>query len=152
MSIIRPPVRPRRRRKVIGILAAIATAAALVPIASGAQARVRHNLVFKVTGSSHQNVIDAHGIVISVRCPAEACTVVASATSSSPSIHTAKIHAHVPAGGTERLTLPLSARDGGKLAAALEAGKKPSLTVKATAKDKFGSKVPLSLQVKPVKP
>jgi hypothetical protein len=152
MSIIRPLQRPRRGRKVIGLLAVTATAAAFVPIASSAQAQGHHNLVFKVAGAAHQNVIDAHGIVISVRCPAEACTVVASATSSSPSVHTGKIRAHVAAGGTERLTLPISPRDSGKLKAALEAGKAPTLTVKATAKDGFGSEVPLSLQVMPVQP
>jgi hypothetical protein len=153
MSIIRPPMKPRRGRKVIGLLAVTALSAALIPAASSAhRGSGRHNLVFRVTGSAHQDVIDAHGIVISVRCPAEACTVVASATSASPSIHTGKFHAHVAAGGAERLTLPLSTRDSGKLKAALEAGKAPTLTVKATAKDGFGSEVPLSLQVKPVKP
>ncbi|HEX4753845.1 MAG TPA: hypothetical protein VH268_13165, partial [Solirubrobacterales bacterium] len=149
MSIIRPPERPRRGRKVIALLTVAATAAALVPAASSAhRGSGRHHLVFKLAGPAHQNVIGTHGIVISVRCPAEACTVVASATSSSPSIHTAKVRIRVAAGGTERLTLPLSTRDSGKLKAALEAGKKPSLTVKATAKDGFGSKVPLSLRVK----
>jgi hypothetical protein len=146
-------MRPRRGRKVIGLLAVTALSAALVPAASSAhRGSGRHNLVFKVTGSSHQNVIGTHGIVISVRCPAEACTVVASATSTSPSIHTTTVRAHVAAGGAGRLTLPLSTRDSGKLKAALEAGKAPILTVKATAKDGFASKVPLSLQVKPVKP
>jgi hypothetical protein len=148
MSIIRPPLRPHRGRLLIGLLAATATAAALVPIA---QARTRHDLVFKVSGSAHQNVIGTHGIVISAHCPAEACTVVASATGTSPSVHTGKVRAKVAAGGTKRLTLPLDTRDGAKLKAALEAGKAPTLTVHATAHDAFGGKVPLTLTVKPNK-
>jgi hypothetical protein len=148
MSIIRPPLRPRRGRILIGLLAVTATVAALVPIA---QARAHHDLVFKVGGSSRQNVIGSHGIVISVHCPAEACTVVASAAGTSPAVHTGKVHAKVAAGGTKRITLPLDTRDGAKLKAALEAGKAPTLTVRATAHDSFGGKVPLSLTVKPDK-
>jgi hypothetical protein len=148
MSIIRPLLRPRRGRILIGLLAATATAAALVPIA---QAKARHDLVFKVSGSARQNVVGTHSIVISVHCPAEACTVVASATSTSSSVHTGKVHAKVGAGGTKRITLPLDSRDNAKLKAALEAGKAPTLTVHATAHDAFGGKVPLTLTVKPNK-
>lgn len=153
MSIIRPPLRPRRGRTLICLLVAATTAtAALAPVASNAQAKGRHDLVFKVTGASRQNVIGAHAIVISVRCPVEACNVVASATSSSPSVHTGNLRIQVPAGGSERLTLPLSPRNCAKLKAALEAGKSPTLTVDATAHDPFGGKVPLSIKVRPVKP
>ncbi len=45
------------------------------------------------------------------------------------------------------MMLPLSAKDGAKLEAALAAGKKPVLTVSAMARDGYGAKVPLELKV-----
>jgi hypothetical protein len=144
VPIVRPPLRPRRRRFLIGLVAAIAILA--LPVAASAGAR--HHLVFQLSGSSHQNVVDAGGITIALHCPTEACTVVASASSASPSLRTASVRTRVAGGTTKQLTLPLAPRQTGKLKAALEAGKTPILTVNATARDSSGNRVPLSFQVR----
>jgi hypothetical protein len=147
---LRSPYLERRRptRILIGLLAVSAGAVALLPaISSAGSPKGVHKLVFKIDGQARQNVVGTGGIVVTARCPAEACTVVASAKAKSPSIHTGKVRARVAAGGAERLTLPLGAKDGEKLRAALGAGKKPTLTVSATARDAYGAKVPLELTV-----
>jgi hypothetical protein len=160
MSINRPAVKrfpvPRsphlmRRRPgriLIGLLAMIAAVAALIPaISSAGASHGSHKLVFKIDGRAHQDVVSAGGIVVKVECPAEACTVVATATSTRPPVSTGKVRARVAAGGSARMMLPLSAKDGAKLEAALAAGKKPALTVSAMARDGYGAKVPLELTV-----
>jgi len=159
MSIIRPAVKrsadwtsyPLRRspgRILIGLLTVSVGAAALVPaISSAGSPKGVHKLVFKIDGQARQAVVSAGGIVVTARCPAEACTVVASAKGKSPSVHTGKVRSHVTAGGSQRMMLPLGAKDGQKLRAALAAGKKPALTVSAMARDAYGAKVPLELTV-----
>jgi hypothetical protein len=143
------PLGRRPGRILIGLLAIAAGSAALLPASSGAGAPAKgaHKLVFKINGQARQDVVAAGGIVFKAECPAEACTVVASAVGESPSVHTAKVRARVAGGGSERLMLPLGARDDEKLRAALAAGKKPALTVSAIARDAYGSKVPLELTV-----
>ncbi len=160
MSINRPAVKRspalksphllRRRpgRILIGVVAMTAGAAALIPAISSAGApNSAHKLVFKIGGQARQNVVGAGGIVVTAKCPAEACTVVASAKSTSPRVNTGKVRARVAGGGSARMMLPLSAKDGEKLRAALAAGKKPALTVSAMARDGYGAKVPLELKV-----
>jgi hypothetical protein len=160
MSINRPAVKRspdlksphllRRRpgRILIGALAMTMGAAALIPAISTAGApHGTHKLVFKINGQARQNVVGAGGIVVTVRCPAEACTVVASAKSTSPQVNTGKVRAQVAGGGSARMMLPIGAKDGAKLQAALAAGKKPALTVSATARDGYGAEVPLELTV-----
>jgi hypothetical protein len=151
MSIIRPALRLRPRR-ILTALAATIALAALIPMAAGAGGPKVHRLVFNLSGSFRQDVIGAGVIKIRARCPTEACTVVAQATSKSPSFRTAKVHAHVPAGSAESIFLPLAPRDRGKLKAAFKAGHSPTLTVKATAHDVVGTEVPLSIKVRPSKP
>jgi hypothetical protein len=141
-------MRPRRGRILIGLAAALAVAA-LFPAASSAG---RHHLVFRLSGPSHQNMVTAEAVAIALHCPIEACTVVASASSASPSIRTATARARVAGGTTERLKLPLAPRQSAKLKAALEAGKLPTLTVHATAHDSAGNRVPLTLLVRSDKP
>jgi hypothetical protein len=92
-------------------------------------------------GPSHQNIA-AGGIAITLHCPTEACTVVASAAGASPTIHTASVRTRVAAGTTKQLTLPLPPRQTAKLKAALKSGKSPILTVHATARDSSGNRVP----------
>jgi hypothetical protein len=141
-------VRRRSGRILIGVVAMTAGAAALIPAISSAGApHGTHKLVFKIDGKARQNVIGAGGIVVTAQCPAEACTVVASAKSESPQVSTGKVRARVAGGGSARMMLPLSAKDGAKLRAALAAGKKPTLTVSANARDDYGAKVPLELKV-----
>lgn len=151
MSAIRPVLKRRRHGFLIGVLAVTAGAAALAPVASSTAAPGGHDLVFRISGPAHQDVVGAGAIVFSARCPADACTIVASAKSASPSIASGKVRARIAAGGKERITVPLGARATAKLQAALEAGKSPTLTVRATARDAFGAKVPLELKVHPVK-
>jgi hypothetical protein len=144
MSIIRRP----SGRILIGLLAVSVGATALVPaISSAGSPKNVHKLVFKIDGQARQNVVGAGGIVVTARCPAEACTVVASAKADSPSVHTGTVRAHVLGGGSQRMMIPLGAKDGRKLRAALAAGKKPALTVRAMARDGYGAKVPLELTV-----
>lgn len=160
MSINRPAVKRfpdlksphmlRRRpgRILIGALAITAGAAALIPaISSAGAAHGTHKLVFKIDGQARQNVVAAGGIVVKAECPAEACTVVASAKATSPRVSTGAVRARVAGGGSARMMLPLSANDGKKLQAALAAGKKPALIVSAMARDGYGAKVPLELTV-----
>jgi hypothetical protein len=144
VSTIRLPLRQRRERILIG-LALIATAAAIFPAASAAG---RHHLVFRLTGPSHQNIVATEAVVISVGCPTEACTVVASAGAKSPSVHTGTVRSHLAGGSTEQLTLPLAPAQGAKLAAARNAGKSPTLTVHAAARDSAGNRVHLTLLVR----
>jgi hypothetical protein len=141
-------VRRRPGRILIGLLAITAGAAALIPAISSAGApHGTHKLVFKIDGHARQNVVGAGGIVVTAECPAEACTVIASAKSESPPVSTGKVRARVTGGGSARMMLPFSAKDGQKLQAALAAGKKPALTVSAMARDGYGAKVPLELTV-----
>ena len=141
-------VRRRPGRILIGLLAVIAGAAALIPaISSAGSPKSVHKLVFKIDGQARQKVVGAGGIVVTVRCPAEACTVIASAKSTSPQVHTGNVRARVAGGGSERMMLPFSAKDGEKLRAAMAAGKKPALTVSAMARDGYGAEVPLELTV-----
>jgi hypothetical protein len=123
-------------------------AAALIPAISTAGApHGTRKLVFKINGQARQNVVGAGGIVVTAQCPAEACTVIASAKSTSPQVSTGKVRARVAGGGSARMMLPLSAGDVAKLRAALAVGKKPALTVRAMARDGYGAKVPLELTV-----
>lgn len=158
MSIIRPAMKrsavrisyPLRRRPgliLIG-LAMTAGAAALIPaISSAGSPHGVHKLVFRIDGQARQDVVAAGGIVVTAQCPTEACTVVASAKGKGPSVHTGKVRARVSGGGSARMMLPLSAKDGERLRAAIASGEKPALTVNATARDGYGAKVPLELTV-----
>jgi hypothetical protein len=146
MSIVRHHQRPRRGAFLIGLVSALSLLAALVPAGAGAKPGA-HHLVFRLSGAEHQNVVGSGAVEVLVRCPAEACTVVASATAKSPSVHSATARVRVPAGGSRELAIAVSDRQSAKLAAARKAGKAPTLTVHATAKDKSGNSVPLTLAV-----
>ena len=151
MSIIRPS----QRLPLACILIALSVpvvAAAFVPSLAGAGAPKGHHLEFRLSGRDHQDVLGEGAIVINARCPTEACTVVATATSEKPSIHTATVHAKIAAGKAASITLPLAKKQKGKLKAALEAGKSAPLTVKATAHDHAGNRIPLSFEVRAYKP
>src|ERR1700742_2759537 len=108
MSINRPAVKRspnpksahflRRRpgRILIGALAMTVVAAALIPaISSAGAAPATHKLVFKIDGQARQDVVGAGGIVVKAECPAEACTVVASAKATSPQVETGQVRVRV---------------------------------------------------------
>jgi hypothetical protein len=148
MSIGRHQSGPRRGAILIGLVAALSLAVALGPAAAGAKtAPGVHHLTFSLSGPARQKVVDAEAVTVRVRCPTEACTVVASASAQSPAVHSSTVRARVPAGSSQELTMPVGARQGDKLAAALKAGKAPTLTVHATAKDGVGNAVPLTFAV-----
>lgn len=150
MSFARPFQRPSRRPILIGLTAAIALAA-LLPAAAGAGSQ-SHHLEFRLSSPEHQDIVSEGAILVRARCLGEPCTVVAAAKSKSPSIKTAKARAQVGAGESETLALPLSKQQRGKLKAALEAGRHPSFTVEATAHDRAGTYIPLSIEVTAQKP
>jgi hypothetical protein len=145
----RYPVRRRRGRFLIGLLAVSVGATALLPAVAGAGAPPKgaHKLVFWINGEARQDVVGSGGVVVVAKCPAEACMVVAAAAGKSPSVHTVKVRTRIAAGGSARMMLPLGSRDDEKLRAALAAGKKPALTVSAKARDGYGAEVPLELTV-----
>ena len=147
-SAARTPYPLRRRPGLILIGLAVTAGAALIPaVSSAGSPHAAHKLVFKIDGQARQDVVDAGGIVVTARCPTEACTVVASAAATSPQVRTGKVRTRVAGGGSARMMLPLSAADGKKLRAAIASGKKPALTVSAMARDAYGAKVPLELTV-----
>jgi hypothetical protein len=148
MSIIRPLQRLRHGPVLIALSAGL-LAAALAPAAAAAPQT--HHLEFHLSGPSPQDIVGTAEIKVRARCPTEACTVTASATSEHPALHTGNARVSVPAGGAATLKLPLAPRQRGKLKAALAAGHSPTFTVNATARDHTGTKVPLTIQVRPQK-
>jgi nitrogen fixation protein FixH len=97
-------------------------------------------------------MVGESAIQVRVRCLSEPCTVVASATSKSPSIHSGTARVQLAVGEADTLSLPLAPRQRGKLKAALEAGRSPTFTVKATAHNQAGTRIPLSITVEAKKP
>ncbi|HKZ14396.1 MAG TPA: hypothetical protein VJL81_11170 [Solirubrobacterales bacterium] len=150
MSFSRPSRRPSRRPILIGFTAAIAVAL-LLPAAAAGGPQSNH-LEFRLSSPEHQDIVGEGAILIRARCLGEPCTVVASAKSKSPSLHTGKARAKIGAGEAETLSLPLAKQQRGKLKAALEAGRHPTFTVEATAHDQAGTHIPLSIEVTAQKP
>lgn len=73
--------------------------------------------------------------------------MVASAKSKNPSLHTGQARVTIAAGEAKTLSLPLPKQQRAKLKAALNSGRSPIFTVKATAHDQAGTHIPLSIQV-----
>lgn len=150
MSFARLSQRPSRRPILIALTAAIAVAA-LLPAAAGAGPQ-GHHLEFRLSSPEHQDIVGEGAILIRARCLGEPCTVVAAAKSKSPALHTGKARAKIGADEAETVSLPLAKRQLGKLKAALEAGHHPTFTVEATAHDRAGTYIPLSIEVTAQKP
>ena len=148
MSFARPLQRLSRGPILIGLALIVA---ALLPTAAGAGANA-HHLEFRLSALPHQDMVGESAIQVRVRCLSEPCTVVASATSESPSIHSGTARAQLAVGEAGTLSLPLAPRQRGKLKAALEAGRSPTFTVRATAHDQAGTRIPLSITVEAKKP
>ena len=153
MSNPRPLFRPPSARILIALLAIAIGSASLAPAATGAGpgSKASH-LDFRLYGQTRQDVVGAKAIALVVHCPSDACKVTVWATSQSPPIRTAAVHAHVPSGGSQRLAVPISVGESRKLRTSFKAGRHPTLTVHALARDAAGDKVPLTLQVSPTKP
>jgi hypothetical protein len=148
VSFARPLQRLSRGPILIGLALIVA---ALLPTAAGAGANA-HHLEFRLSALPHQDMVGESAIQVRVRCLSEPCTVVASATSKSPSIHSGTARAQLAVGEADTLSLPLAPRQRGKLKAALEAGRSPTFTVSATAHDQAGTRIPLSITVQAKKP
>ncbi len=147
VSFARPSLRPFRGPFLIAALVALA---ALLPAA--AAGGPKHHLEFRLSALPHQDMVGESAIELRARCIGEPCTVVASAASKSPSLHSGTAHLKIAAGQSATLTLPLAKQQRGKLKAALEAGKSPIFTVSATAHDASGTHIPLKIEVKAQKP
>jgi hypothetical protein len=150
VSFTRPFQRLARGPILIGL--AVIAAAAFLPAGVAAGGQQAHHLEFRLSALPHQDLVGESAILVRARCLSEPCTVVASATSKSPLLYTGTTRAQIAAGDAETLSLPLAPRQRGKLKAALEAGRSPTFTVKATAHDSAGTQVPLSIEVHAIKP
>jgi hypothetical protein len=126
-------------------------ALALLPAAAIGGTKSAH-LDFRLSALPHQDMVGESAIEVRARCLSASCTVVASATSKSPALHTGQASVKIAAGEATTLSLPLPKQQRGKLKAALEAGRSPVFTVKATAHDQAGTRIPLSIQVEAKKP
>lgn len=149
MSFARPLQRPSRRPILIG-LTLIALAALLPAVAAGT--KNSHHLEFRLSAVPHQDMVGESAILIRTRCLSEPCTVVASAKSKNPALHTGTTRVQIPAGDAKTVSLPLAPRQRGRLKATLEAGRSPAFTIKAVAHDKAGTLIPLSIEVRALKP
>ncbi len=127
-------------------------AVVLLPAAAGAGGTKSHQFEFRLSSPEHQDMVGESAILIRARCIGEPCTVVASAKSKDPALHSGSTTARIAAGEAETISLPLAPRQRGKLKAALEAGRSPTFIVKATAHDSAGTHVPLSIEVHAIKP
>jgi hypothetical protein len=132
----------------IGALLALAALLPAAAIGGGKSAK----LEFHLSAFPHQDMVGESAIEVRARCLSEPCTVVASATSKDPSLHTGQSRTTIAAGEAKTLLLPLPEQQRGRLKAALEAGRAPIFTVKATAHDKHGSRIKLSIQVASKRP
>jgi hypothetical protein len=150
VSFPRPVQRLSRGPILIGL--AVIAAALLPAVAGAGGTKGGHHLEFRLSAGRHQDIVGERAILIRARCLGEACTVVASAESKSPSLHTGRARIQIAAGAAKILSLPLAPRQRGKLKAALEAGRSPAFTVEATAHDHAGTRVPLSIEVRALKP
>jgi hypothetical protein len=151
VSFVRLTQRLPRGPILIG-LAVIAVAALLPAVAGAGGTKNAHHLEFRLSAVPHQDMVGKSAILVRARCLSEPCTVVAAAKSKSPALHTGTAHAKLAAGAAETLSLPLAPRQRGKLKAALEAGKSPTFKIEATAHDKAGTRIPLSIEVRAQKP
>jgi hypothetical protein len=133
------------------LIGALLVLAVLLPGAALGGARGAY-LEFRLSALPHQDMVGESAIEVRARCLSEPCTVVASAKSKTPSIHTRQVRVQIAAGEATTLSLPLPKQQRGKLKAALEAGRSPIFTVKATAHDKAGTRIPLTIQVEAKKP
>ena len=125
--------------------------AAFLPAAAGAGSNA-HHLEFRLSALPHQDMVGESAIQVRVRCLSEPCTVVASAKSKNPALHSGTTRAQLAVGEAETLSLPLAPRQRGKLKAALDAGRSPTFTVTATAHDQGGTYIPLSITAQAKKP
>jgi hypothetical protein len=133
------------------LIGALLVVAALLPGAALGGAKGAH-YEFRLSAMPRQDMVGESAIEVRARCLGEPCTVVASAKSKSPAIHTGQVRVKIAVGEATTLSLPLAKQQRGKLKAALEAGRSPIFTVKATAHDKGGTHIPLSIQVEAKKP
>jgi hypothetical protein len=106
--------------------------------------------VVKLTSLREQDVVARRGIVVSVACPAEACTAKPRASLAVPGTGTEKLEAPVAElGAGDRVKVKLRAGTTLRraIAAALRRGKRPRARVKVTASDSAGNRVAVKRSV-----
>jgi hypothetical protein len=99
--------------------------------------------VVKLTSLVEQDVIARRGLVISVACPAEACTAKAQATLSVPGLGVERLvapAAPLGAGARIKLKLRIGTALRRAIGAALDRGRRPRAKVKVTAADTAGNR------------
>jgi hypothetical protein len=148
VSFVRSSQRLSRGPILIG-LAAIALIALLPAVAVGGP---KHHLEFRLSALPHQDMVGDSAIQVRARCLSEPCTVVATAKSKNPALRSGKARAKLAAGESETISLPLAKQQRGKLKAALEAGRDPIFTVTATAHNRAGTNIPLTIEVRAQQP
>jgi hypothetical protein len=141
-----------QRRPYAPVLIGLALIALVALLPAAASGGAKTHLEFRLSAPPHQDLVGDGAIEARVRCLGEPCTVVASATSRNPALHTGQARIKIAAGNAATLSLPLPKQQRGKLKAALEAGRSPIFTVKATAHDKGGTYIPLTLEVESKQP
>ena len=83
-----------------------------------------------------------------VGCPLEACTTTARASAKRPRLRVRPVTAAVPAGSSRTLGLRLTRKQLAAIRRTLAAGRAPTLTVKAEARDAAGNRVVRTLRVR----
>jgi hypothetical protein len=97
---------------------------------------------FELSGKAKQRVLDQKGVVVKALCPLEDCTATASAKKAPKAVTE-----EVAAGFAEKIKLKLKRSQLRAVAAAMEAGKRPKVTVRASATDGAGNAARDSLKV-----
>jgi hypothetical protein len=141
-----------QRRPYTPVLIGLALIALVALLPAAASGGTKNHLEFRLSALPHQDMVGEGAIEARVRCLGEPCTVVASAASKNPSLHTGQTRIKLGAGKAATISLPLPKQQRGKLKAALEAGRSPIFTVKATAHDQGGTYIPLTIPVESKQP
>jgi hypothetical protein len=122
---------------------------------SGAKGGPAKTVALKVGGAKAQRLAAKRALVITVRCPQEACTVAATASGALPAVGATpkamlklkKATKKLAAAKAQKLTLRIGRKQAAAIAERLGAGKRVSLKIAVTATDAAGAKGVGSLRV-----
>ena len=112
---------------------------------------------FDLTGKAKQRIVKQKGVIVQASCPLESCTATASGKGKVPKpkgraprakLILKPVTAAVDAGIAERIKLPLKKKALKQVKAALEAGKRPKVTVSTSVTDASGNQATDALTVK----
>jgi Ca2+-binding RTX toxin-like protein len=105
-------------------------------------------LSFTLAGAGRQRLLRQKAVHVKVACPQEACTIVATA---SGKLRLRPVTSSVAAGATRTLKLRLTRKQLAVVRKAFAAGRRPSLTVSAQARDGAGNTVSRTKRVTAVR-